>query len=569
MIRRYIMEIIIAIILAVIVLIIIGLMLRKKVYDKVDLYEKWKLDIMGRNVAEELSKIKQLTLEGETKKQFEQWKKDWDTILTDDLAKIEEMLYDTEQAADKFRIKKANAQFVKMDASLQVIEEKIENILKELDQLLQTEEKTREEIEELEPVLHTYKKQLTQNHYQYVKAVKRFEAMVQQLEEQFEQYHAEVSEGNYGKAATMKDEIKENLTILQTEMDQYPEVYKQCKSELPSQLDELYRGMEEMKEDGYRLEHLKLDKEIQAYQARLIDLVIELEKESVEKVTPTMVEIEERIQEMYDQLEQEALAKNYVISKMPNYEKAVTSFDSAFEETKEEVETLKQAYYFEDDDLENYRNLEKKTEQLKEKLSTFQKQLEENSAAHSNVRTELENAFEQLTQMEEDHETFKSYIQTLRKDEMEAKEKLQEMTDAIFKTNRTLKASNLPGIPTYIWNLLEEATHKNDRVLAALENEPLDMIEVKNVLNEAGDAVENVVEHTNVMLDQADLTEKVIQYANRYRSKSVNLADVLEEAESLFHHAKYEEALEVAAKGIEAVEPGALKKIEKIQEQTV
>ena len=128
---------------------------------------------------------------------------------------------------------------------------------------------------------------------------------------------------------------------------------------MSSQLDELYRGMEEMKEDGYRLEHLKLDKEIQAYQARLIDLVIELEKESVEKVTPTMVEIEERIQEMYDQLEQEALAKNYVISKMPNYEKAVTSFDSAFEETKEEVETLKQAYYFEDDDLENYRNLEK------------------------------------------------------------------------------------------------------------------------------------------------------------------------------------------------------------------
>src|SRR5690625_4533130 len=393
--------------------------------------------------------------------------------------------------------------------------------------------------------------------------------MMQQLEEQIEQYHAEVSEGNYGKAATMKDEIKENLTILQTEMDQYPEVYKQCKSELPSQLDELYRGMTEMKDDGYRLEHLKLDKEIQAYQARLIDLVIELEKESVEKVTPTMVEIEERIQEMYDQLEQEALAKNYVISKMPNYEKAVTSFDSAFEETKEEVETLKQAYYFDDDDLENYRNLEKKIEQLKEKLSTFQKQLEENSAVHSNVRTELENAFEQLTQMEEDHETFKSYIQTLRKDEMEAKEKLQEMTDAIFKTNRTLKASNLPGIPTYIWNLLEEATHKNDRVLAALENEPLDMVEGKIVLNEARDAEENVVEHTNVMLDQADLTEKVIQYANRYRSKSVNLADVLEEAESLFHHAKYEEALEVAAKGIEAVEPGALKKIEKIQEQTV
>src|SRR5699024_5411753 len=141
-------------------------------------------------------------------------------------------------------------------------------------------------------------------------------------------------------------------------------------------------------------------------------LVIDLEKESVEKVKPTMTEIEERIQEIYDQLENEALAKNYVTSKMPSYEKAVAQFDTKFISTKEEVEALQQVYYFEDDDLENYRALEKKTEQVKEKLATFTQQIEESGTAHSSLRTELEKAFQQLEEMETDHKAFKDHIGT-------------------------------------------------------------------------------------------------------------------------------------------------------------
>jgi len=563
------MEIVIVMVLIIIIVITIGLLMRKRIYDKIDLYEEWKLDITNRKVAEELSKVKALNLEGETKEQFERWKNNWDDILTKDLAKVEELLLQAEQAADKYRFSQANAQFDEMENILVEDEKKIESILVELNDLLTIEASTREEAERLEPLVVASRKKLLQDRYKYAKAAKRLETTIEGLEEKFVSYHELNTEGNYESAATLLEEIDQTLTTVDKELEELPDVYKKCKTELPNKLDELYRGLQDMKKDGYRVEHLKLDKEINDYQARLIDMVIALETTEAEKIAPSTTEIEERITEMYDQLENEALAKNYVLSKLPNYEHALTQFEQIFTETQEEVERLQEAYYFEDEDLESYRSLEKHMTQLKEKLAEFTEKVEENSTAHSKLRKELEVAFEKLTEMDEEHEAFKERMTSLRKDELEAREQLQKMSDSIFKMNRKLKGSNLPGVPSHVWSLLDEATSKNDRVLAALENEPLDIMEIQNALRVATEAVEQANEHTNMMLDQAMLTENVIQYANRYRRTNPALAEQLKESEQLFRKAQYEEALETAARAIEAVEPGALKKIEKYQEKTV
>src|SRR5690625_3437162 len=127
----------------------------------------------------------------------------------------------------------------------------------------------------------------------------------------------------------------------------------------------------------------------------------------------------------------------------------------------------------------------------------------------------------------------------------------------------------LPIFPNFIWTLMDEAKEKNDRVLEALEQQPLDIVEVQKALTEAKNAVANAMENTNVIIEQAHLTEQVIQYANRYRSSYPILAAKLMEAERLFRANEYELALEKAAGAVEEIEPGALKRIEKFQEMTV
>ncbi len=559
------MEIIIGIILLVIVLIIISLIMRKRIYDFVDRLESWKLDIMNRNVSAQLTKIKALNLSGETQDRFESWKERWERILSNELPDTEEYLFDAEEAADKFRFSTAKKILRKTEQALQTIEKDIERILTELDDLVESEESSRKEVENIQPSIKNLRKTIAQNRFQYGKAEVRFEVEIDELNELLGDYHDLVDSGNYTEAKELVDSLKLRLEQLQVEIDEFPEIYRACKQDIPSQIDDLYAGIKEMKEEGFRIEHLGFEKELQGYQQRLLDCVKALEKGQATEAKTLRSEIEERIQEMYQLLEKEAIAKSYMESQANSYQNSIKEVAASFEETKSEVETLKQTYYFDDQDMEKYLTLEKSITQLQKVYDEIEFGLEDEKTPHSELRTILETGFSQLGDLVEKHHDFKVSVYNLRKDEIEAKEKLTNIRDQINDINRRLKKSNIPGVPQFIWNSMDEALEKCNQVLTALEKNPLDISEVQQSLSTAKTSVDLLIEQTDVMLDQANLTEQVIQYANRYRSKYPLLAAKLLEAETLFRNFDYEVALEQAARALEEVEPGALKRIEENQ----
>ncbi|AUJ25978.1 septation ring formation regulator EzrA [Virgibacillus dokdonensis] len=559
------MAYIIGIILVVIALVITGLILRKRVYDVVDRNEAWKMDIMGRNINAELSRIKILNLSGETQDKFEAWKERWEHIVTKELTDIEEHLFDAEEAADRYRFSKAKKTLVEVEKILQKVEMEIEQIIKEVDELLNSEAESRKEMEYVEPALKDLRKKLSQNRYQYGKAESYFETKLDELFKELASYYELIEEGNYIEAKQLVDNLKLSLDHLQIQLEEFPHVYKMCKQELPSQLDDLLSGIKEMKSEGYRVEHLAFEKEIRNYQQKLTQIVDKLDKGDMANGETLIEEIETRSKEMYQLLEKEAIAKNYVETKLPTYQQTMQEVTATFNDTKQEVEQLQKAYYFEDSDMEKYISLEKLISKLNSQMETVVSDMEEEKSPHTKLRKEIEEALEEIETLKESHKAFKKRIQNLRKDELEAKEMLTEMRNELYSVQRKLKKSNVPGVPTFIWNLIETANDKNQRVVKALENQPLEMAEVQQALNDAKNAVTYCVEQTELMLEQAYLTEQVIQYANRYRSQYPLLAEKLAESERLFRNYEYELALENAAKAIEEVEPGALKRIEAYQ----
>ncbi|MFB4166749.1 septation ring formation regulator EzrA [Virgibacillus sp. JSM 102003] len=559
------MAYIIGIILVIIALIIVGLILRKRVYDVVDRLEAWKMDIMNRNIASQLGRIKSLNLSGETQVKFESWKERWEYIITKELPDIEEYLFDAEEAADRYRFSTAKKTLRKVEQTLQSIETDIEKMLEELDELMESEETSRKEIEQIQPDIKELRKKLSQNRYQYGKAEVRFDVEIDELEQQLNQYHDLVSSGDYSEAHQLVEDLKQKLDELQSRIDAFPMIYKTCKHDLPAQLDELFKGLRDMKEDGYRIEHLGFEKEVHNYQRRLLDCVNTLEKGDTAEANIVIEEVNERIAEMYQLLEKEAIAKSYVESKLPSYQEALDSLEEDFHITKEEVETLKKTYYFEDSDMEKYLSLEKSILRLRNQLEELSADMESENNTHSDLRVELENGLQQIEDLQQKLDEFKNHIQNLRKDELEAKEKLTDMKNELYHINRRLNKSNIPGVPGAIWNIMEEASEKNARVLQLLDKQPLDIAEVQHALSDAKAAVDHVTEQTELMLDQAYLTEQVIQYANRYRSQYPILAAKLSESERLFRSYEYDLAIEQAAKAVEEIEPGALKRIEAYQ----
>ncbi|ALX48372.1 septation ring formation regulator EzrA [Lentibacillus amyloliquefaciens] len=553
-------------ILVIIALIITGLILRKRVYDEVDRLESWKMDVTHRNIASEISRIKRLNLSGETQEKFESWKEQWEQIVSKDLPDIEEYLFDAEEAADRFRFPSAKKTLHNVNQTMHSIEKNIEDMLEELNQLMDSEETSRKEIEQIEPDLEALRRTLSQNRHQYGVADKEFDSKLDELEGDMQHYHEMIESGDYTEARKLVDELKLKLDDLKAVMEEFPSIYQKCKQDLPQELNELLSGLREMKDGGYRIEHLGFEKEVQYYKDKLDACMDSLKEGDISQGKAVIPEIEERMAEMYQLLEKEAIAKNYVETKIGPYQEALNNMIQTFDVTKEEVETLKQSYYFEDSDMEKYLSLDKSITQLRKQLEeTAEAVEEENTSSHSELRLEIEDGFKELDSLEAEHDEFKERIRSLRKDEMEAKETLKDMKNQLYQVNRRLNKSNIPGIPTFIWNKMDEAASKNNHVFNTLEKQPLDMAEVQRALSEARITIDYVIEQTDLILEQAYLTEQVIQYANRYRSQDPALAAKLVEAERLFRSYEYELSLEHAAKAVEEVEPGALKHIEQFQ----
>src|SRR5690606_10000125 len=172
-----------------------------------------------------------------------------------------------------------------------------------------------------------------------------------------------------------------------------------------------------------------------------------------------------------------------------------------------------------------------------------------------------------IADIEKEQQTFKDMLQTLRKDELEAREKIQELRKKLQQTIRTVQRSNVPGIPADIETRFLECQEALKNVFRTLEQKPLVMPAVRKALQQAEEAIHEYSDKVQVMIENVYLIEKIIQYGNRYRSTNETLNQRLLAAEEAFYRYDYEVALEEAATAVEAVEPGALKKIERYLEK--
>lgn len=549
-------------ILLLIVLFIVGLIWRKRVYDEVDRLESWKMDIMNRRVTDELSKVKNLNLSGETQEKFEAWRSKWDHILTKNLPELEEDLFDAEEAADKYQLKRVNKVIQVTEGKLEAIETTIASMYEELDTLLNSEQNSREQMEAVGPELKELSKTLVENRHLYGKAVYVFERQIAELQTHFDDYESLVEQGDYLEADELAQSTRQRVNQLKQEIDKFPTLLKKAQTELPEQLHELSDGLDEMQEEGYRVSHFSFKPEIHKFDRSLKEVVARLQQADQNNADKELEEIETRVQEMYLMLEKEAVAHNYVEKQYGPMKSQLDELEYVLQLTEKEIEEIQYSYHLDDEDIETHRSLKTWYNQLKSRVFNLNEKRENSDASFVELREELEETQEQLNQLKDKQENFSEDVQALRKDEHQAKEKLVEMEQLLIDTHRKLKRSNLPGIPESLYKGMRETGEKLNEVFDCLEQQPLDMHEVSRKLEAAVQMTEEVNQSANETLDVAGLAERVIQYSNRYRSQNPLLAAKLLEAEAQFRDCHYKEALDLAAGALKEVDPQAISRLE-------
>src|SRR5699024_3956065 len=187
-----------------------------------------------RNVAAELSKVKNLNLKGETKDKFEHWRGKWDSILHEDLSVVEENLFEAEHFIDMFRFKSANKILLQIDSTLETVDNEIDTILKELNKLLETEKTTKQEESKLRPLVAEVRRKVMTMDNKVERAKPRLNERIAQLESMLDEYDQSIEEGNYDEEKTIVYQLQNDIRALEDEIAVLPNLYIRCKETLPN-----------------------------------------------------------------------------------------------------------------------------------------------------------------------------------------------------------------------------------------------------------------------------------------------------------------------------------------------
>ncbi|MFJ8255754.1 septation ring formation regulator EzrA [Peribacillus asahii] len=563
------MEYILGIVILLLVFIIGGYFFKRRYFQEIDRLETWKLNIMNRPVLEELSKVKRLNMNGETEELFENWRSEWDVIITVRMPEVEELLFDAEEYVDKYRFKRSKDVQRQISAKLNEIEESIKSILSELHELVGSEEKNRFEVAEMQETYRQLKKSLLAHRHNYGKAVSKLEETLEEVTTVLKSYEEETENGNYLNARELVLSVKAKLDQLASRMEKLPALLLESGSSLPAQIAELKEGYQDMVDQGYLLNHIEFTEEVTRLETELDSYKKQLENAEVEVVEQGMNDLRDRLNILYDLLEKEVLSKQYVQKNHEKLAETIANVEYEHEKLEEEMFIVQQSYQLTNSELEAQTKMVKQIQQIAKRYELLGLKIQDNDTASSFISEEMQAVDEQLKALMEEQQIFAGKLQALRKDELDAKESLADLKHKMLETSRMISKSNIPGLPEEFKTIIENAKESIDHVQRKLEEKPLDVAAVYLFLEQAVANTNKVYESAQSLIEHMYLAEKVIQYGNRYRSSNAFMAESLKEAEKRFHNFDYQAALETAAAAIEKVEPGSMKRLEANIEEVI
>ncbi|MGE7543382.1 septation ring formation regulator EzrA [Sporosarcina newyorkensis] len=548
----------------VIVLTVIAFLFRRKHIQEIGRLEQEKLQIQHKPIFEEMTKVKQLNMTGQTEEMFERWRSTWTEVVDDRIPKVDSLLFDVEDHVDRFHFKKATETEKHIQEILSQCEKEMHAILEELNELIGSEEKNRIEMETIKEQHYAARKAILAHQHSYGPAVEPLEKEWESFNPRFDEYDALIANGNYLQAREIVISLASKGDRLSHIIHEIPSLLTELQSKIPAALRELRIGILEMEEQAYYLGHLNLTSQFDEIEQRLTELRQQLVELQVKEVGQEVSELHDRIDSFYDVLEEEVSSRHYVEDRWEAVLDLFEELQGTIQDTIREVNFVQQSYRLDEKEAQVPQNAMKKLNALAKRIEVFIERQDNHVSAYSGLQTELQEIAEELDLLAGEQERFTNRIKNLRIDENQVRSRLLALSQQLQAADRNLHRANIPGIPDEMEIQLEEADEQIFLVKQSLEDVPLNMALVESYIQKATTVVDDVCKKAEDLIENVMLVERIIQYGNRYRASHPEVHQKLVQAEDSFMQFRYMKALEEAATAVEDVEPGAMKKIQEM-----
>ncbi|MGO3211916.1 MAG: septation ring formation regulator EzrA [Ruoffia tabacinasalis] len=517
--------------------------------------ENRKDEMMSISIADQLFTLKNMDLAGQTKRKYESLVATWQTLTNFQFTEIEAMLVGAEQYSEQMNLMKAKTTLDEARDLLDETEVQVHDLHDELTALLKISEDNHERNEALLERYNTARKSIMNHSFDYGPAIETLEKNLQYLELNFTRYNELTTAGDHIEADDMLDTIEADLGSLEDILEKLPSMYNKIKKDYEDALEDILDGHQKMLESHFNFEGVDVPEKAEEIQEKLNEAKNHIKNADLVDAQTLMDKADREINSLYDFMEAEIEAKNYVNTH-------INQLRTRFEEVREnnryagiEVDRIAQSYILHENEVDQIGEL---TEQINAEYGRFTDTagtIESDGAVFTQVAEQLSRIEKNLNEYDSKQQKIVKDLGQLNAREREAKTNLDSYELDLRNMKRRLEKQHLPGLSSNYYEIFYKVTDEIEYLSKQLNRVRIDMVEIEGLEKQLAENLNKLDELTESTVDSATLTEYMIQHSNRFRFDYPEMDQAIHEAEYLFYDEfRYDEALNVIEKALYRVD---------------
>ena len=548
-------------IIIVIVLLVISNKTKKKYLAQINELERQKNLVISAGILSELNKVESLINNDDLRKKYESWQKRFNEIKNDDIPKITDLINEVQEYFETKDYANLKASIIKTEMDLNYLQTKSGILLDEIKEITLSEERNRDKITKLKAeyrnVLTTYK----EDPESYSKIKTPLELQFENIEKLFNAFEVSMEQNAYTEVGRIVKAIADVIGNLKVIIEETRPIVSLGKSLIPKKEDDIKNIYDKMTREGYNLEYLNIDANIEEANKKIKDIFGRLNVLNVEDSLFELKTMHDYFDSLYADFDKERYSKKIYEDYSRSILIKATKLEKVNNELYKKIGDIKYSYDLTDDEVSVISEIKDEIMNIRASYDKVVDIARSKTLAYSKLAREMEIINSRLVKTEEKLNGALKTLGSLKEDELRAREQLEEIKRILSQTKEKIRSYKLPIVPKNYYVEMSEAMEAINELVKELDKRPISIKILNLRVDTARDLVLKVYNTVNETVKTAKMAETAIVYGNRYRVTNKEVDFGLIKAENAFFKGNFKNSLENAINAINIVEPGIHKKL--------
>jgi len=559
------LKIITFVIIAIIVITILLVVLRNKKNGKykksIAFLDKEKNLLESAPVYAELSKIETIIKNEKLEEKYKSWQDSFEKIKEEDISVMNDFIFNLDTILEHRDYKSFDEEYSHAELHLYKIRTKINNLLEEIQEINQSEEKYRDIVIKLKAKYRELNSKFEMNKEAYEGIESIIELQFENIERRFQDFEEFMEKNEYSEVIHIVKAIDTMIDHMAIVIEETPDLVLLSTKVIPKRIEQITENYEEMKKQEYPLEYLNVDYNIEESLKNINKIVDRIKVLNLEDCMFELRTMLEYLDSIFNEFEKEKQARKEYEDEKGRFEEKLDKVGSVVKDVYSQLEDIKNMYDLTDNDVKIIDDVNMRLVSLKKDYKKSIKKLSNSKTPYSQISKDLEEYANLLKSIDEDLDITLKSLGNMYDDEMRAHEQLDEIQELLKESKSRIRKYKLPLISKNYFVQLTEANEAILEIIKELENKPIAIKTLNTRVDTARDLVLKLYNTANEMVKTASVTERIIVYGNKYRSTYPRVEEGLKLAEQLFNKGNYEKAFTTAMTTIETVDKDIKSKV--------